>query len=74
MADNWDGDTYTDGVDYIIEFSDGSFFQNVDADHGGSLATAQRFGSVKEANAIMDKERWIALNGGVVIRGEEKQR
>jgi hypothetical protein len=51
----------------IIEFRSGSFFQNLEADHGGPRETAQRFTSTDEANAFMRTHTWIAFYGGMAV-------
>ncbi len=52
---------------YAIEFRNGSYFQGLDADRGGSLATAQTFSSEGEADDFCHKHEWILFNGGMVI-------
>lgn len=52
---------------YVIEFRNGTFFQSLEADHGGPLASAQRFGSEQEAKMFCHRHMWILLNGGMVM-------
>lgn len=52
---------------YVIEFRSGTYFQNIDADRGGAMATAQKFESTEAADAMMDLHEWIKLAGGMVV-------
>lgn len=52
---------------YVIEFRNGSFFQNLEADRGGLLASAQKFNSKEEAEKFMDIHPWIYINGGMAF-------
>jgi hypothetical protein len=42
-------------VQYVIEFRNGSFFQNLEADHGGPKKTAQKFNSKQECVEFIKK-------------------
>jgi len=53
---------------YVIEFRDGSFFQSLEADHGGPKATAQRFESIHAADNFMRSHEWILFYGGMAVR------
>lgn len=53
---------------YVIEFRDGSFFQNLESDHGGPKATAQRFESVQAVDRFMKSNEWILFYGGMAVR------
>lgn len=52
---------------WVIEFRNGSFFQSLEADHGGPLETAQKFDSKEEAEELMNQNPWIYMNGGMAI-------
>lgn len=52
---------------YIIEFRNGSFFQNLNDDNGGKRETAKQFASKKKAETFMRKHEWIRFNGGMVV-------
>lgn len=56
---------------YVIEFRNGSFFQSLTADRGGSRATAQRFTSSQQAEDFMRQHEWILANGGMVLPAEK---
>lgn len=58
---------------YVIEFRNGSFLQNLAADHGGPRATAQRFDTAEEAESFMRQHEWIMFNGGMVLPAEKAQ-
>ncbi len=60
---------------FVIEFRNGSFFQNLEADHGGPTETAQKFGSEAEAKMFCHRHMWILMNGGMVMseRSESPQ-
>ncbi len=53
--------------EYVIEFRSGSFFQNLEADNGGKMATAQRFASKKKADDFMREHEWISFNGDMAM-------
>ena len=55
-------------VKWVIEFRSGNYFQNLTADNGGPMKTAQQFASKKEAEEFMDKNNWIYVNGGMAVR------
>ena len=52
---------------WVIEFRNGSFFQSLEADHGGPLATAQKFDSLEKAEELMNRHPWIYANGGMAM-------
>ena len=52
---------------WVIELRNGSYFQNLDADEGGPIKTAQRFDSKEAAEEFMDHNLWIYHNGGMAI-------
>lgn len=52
-------------MQYIIEFRNGSFFQNLEAERGGPKETAQKFNSKQECIDFMNKNQWIYFNGGM---------
>ena len=60
-------------MQYIIEFRNGSFFQNLNADHGGPRETAQRFDSEAEVDAFMRDHEWILFNGGMALPAEKRR-
>ena len=56
-----------DEVQYVIEFRSGMFYQRIEEKyHGGRVQSARRFASISEARDFMDKNPWIAFNGGMV--------
>lgn len=52
---------------HVIEFRNGRFFQNLEADNSGPLATAQVFPSMKAADSFMRQNDWIYMNGGMAM-------
>ena len=52
---------------WVIEFRNGSFLGDSEADHGCALEEAQRFGSMEEADAFMRQHPWTYHNGGMAI-------
>lgn len=58
-------------MQYVIEFRNGSFFQNLTSERGGSRATAQRFNSAPAAEIFMSRHSWIMFNGGMVLPAEK---
>ncbi len=50
---------------YVIEFRSGSFFTDLESEHGCSLADAKRFDTKREANLFMKQHEWILFNGGM---------
>lgn len=52
---------------WVIEFRNGSLFENLEADHGVTIDKAMKFSSKKEVEAFMDKHFWIYFNGGMAI-------
>jgi hypothetical protein len=55
---------------YAIEFRNGSFLANLDAEHGVPMSQAMRFGSKEEAERLMRHNQWICFHGGMVIEVE----
>lgn len=53
--------------EHVIEFRSGSFFQNLKADRGGPMNTAQRFESKEAAESFMAEHWWILLGGGMAV-------
>lgn len=51
----------------IIEFRNGSYFQDSTATNGGAKETAQRFNSKDSAERFMEANPWIYANGGMVV-------
>lgn len=60
-------DTDTGKTQYIIEFRNGSYFQDISATNGGAKETAQRFNSRESTERFMDVHPWIYANGGMVV-------
>lgn len=52
-------------MQYVIEFRNGSFFQNLEAENSGPKETAQKFNSKQECVEFMDKHDWVYFNGGM---------
>lgn len=55
---------------WVIEFRSGSFFQDIEAEHGGRVQSAQRFDTKHEAETFMDANKWIHFNGGMAVERE----
>jgi hypothetical protein len=55
---------------WVIEFRSGTFFQDIEAAHGGRVQSAQRWDTKKEAEAFMDENPWIYFNGGMAVERE----
>jgi hypothetical protein len=55
---------------WVIEFRSGSFFQDIEAECGGRVQSAQRFDTKKEAETFMDQNKWLYVNGGMVVECE----
>ncbi len=55
---------------WVIEFRSGSFFQDIEADYGGRVQSAQRFDNKDEAEAFMNANQWIYFNGGMAVEQE----
>jgi hypothetical protein len=49
---------------WVIEFRNGFYLQSLEVDNSGPLVTAKRFDSESEANQLISKHPWIAVNGG----------
>lgn len=58
---------------WAIEFRNGSFFQNLESDHGGPKSTAALFDSKEEAEAFMGENFWIYFNGGMALEVETEE-
>lgn len=54
--------------EWVIEFRNGSFFQDLKNDNGGPKESAQKFDSEKAAETFMDTHQWIYINGGMAVR------
>jgi hypothetical protein len=52
---------------FVIEFRSGSYFENLDAEHGCTIKHARRWPSREEAEHFMDQHVWILMNGGMVV-------
>ena len=52
---------------WVIEFRNGSFFQNLEAKNGSSKESAQKFDSKTAAETFMDTHQWIYTNGGMAV-------
>lgn len=50
---------------WVIELRNGSLFQSLEANDGGSAKTAKRFSSKAEAEQLMDRNPWIYQMGGL---------
>lgn len=53
---------------WAIEFRNGSFFQNLEAERGGPKESAQKFESKADAETFMRKHEWILFNGGMALK------
>jgi hypothetical protein len=53
---------------WVIEFRNGSFFQSLEAEHGGPRASAQQFRSERAADLFMREHEWILFNGGMAVK------
>ena len=52
-------------MQYVIEFRNGGYFQNLEAENSGPKETAQKFNSKQECVEFMNKHEWIYFNSGV---------
>lgn len=52
---------------YAIEFRNGTYLQSLDSDRGGPKATAQKFDSGEDAQALITRNFWIGFAGGMVV-------
>jgi hypothetical protein len=52
---------------FAIEFRSGSYFQDLDAEHGCTIERSQRWPTRDEAERFMDQHEWILMNGGMVV-------
>jgi hypothetical protein len=55
---------------WVIEFRSGTFFQDIEAAHGGRVQSAQRWDTKEEAEKFMDDNPWISFNGGMAMERE----
>lgn len=53
--------------DWVIEFRNGSFFQNIEAETGGPLETAHRFASREDIDRFYEAHGWILANGAMAL-------
>lgn len=51
---------------YVIEFRNGRYFQSLESEQSGPLATAQTFKTKEAADQFMRQHEWIVFNGGIV--------
>lgn len=58
-------------VSHVIEFRNGSYLANLDADHGVPIGQAMRFASKKEAEDLMRLNQWIDFYGGMAVEAKE---
>lgn len=52
---------------FVIEFRNGRFLVNLDADNSGPLHHAMRFATRDEAEKLMRDNEWILFHGGAVL-------
>lgn len=52
-------------MQYVIEFRNGGYFQNLEAENSGPKETAQKFNSKQECIEFMKNNQWILFNGGM---------
>jgi hypothetical protein len=52
---------------WVIEFRSGSFFIDLTADNGGTMAQAMRFQSQAEVDEYMHDHEWIRAAGGMAV-------
>lgn len=52
---------------FAIEFRSGSYFENLDAEHGCTVERARRWETREEAERFMRRHEWILMNGGMVV-------
>lgn len=57
---------------FVIEFRNGNFLVNLDAENSGPLKQAMRFATRAEAEKLMHDNEWILFNGGVVLHMQEQ--
>jgi uncharacterized Zn finger protein (UPF0148 family) len=63
----WIFETELDAEDYVIEFRNGGFLQNLDDVISGPKETAQGFTSSYAANKFLNEHEWVQMNGGMVV-------
>lgn len=51
---------------YVIEFRNGSYFRDLESQHGCSIKDAMRFETKEEAQTFTRENDWILFNGGMV--------
>ncbi len=52
---------------FVIEFRNGRFLVNLDADNSGPLRLAMRFATREDADNLMREHEWILWHGGAVL-------
>lgn len=52
---------------YAIEFRNGSYFVNLNAEHGGPKHLAMTWDTREAAEGFGDDHSWIWFNGGMVV-------
>lgn len=52
---------------FVIEFRNGNFLINLDAENSGPLKQAMRFATREEAEKLMQDHKWILFHGGCVL-------
>ena len=52
---------------YVIEFRNGAFFRDFEADRGCPLSEARRFDTKEAAEQYMQRYAWILFQGGMVV-------
>lgn len=52
----------------VLEFRNGSYFTNPEADHGGALRDAMQFDDETSADAYFKNYDWVWFNGGMLVR------
>jgi len=52
---------------WVIEFRNGIFLQNLAAERGVTRAFAMRFPSRQATTTFMDANNWIYFNGGMAL-------
>lgn len=60
-------DQSTYAGDWVIEFRDGTFFQNLEAEHGGPIETAQRFASKEAVDNFEEEHGWLLVYGSMAL-------
>ncbi len=60
-----------DRFPWAIEFRNGSYFQNLEADNGGAIGSAQRFRNKVDTESFMNSHEWIYHHGGMAVEIKE---